>query len=543
MSSLVNVALPVPTSGVMLDIDPRDAPPEAAARLENLRVDSGFARSRFGYTGLNGAAFDSQRVIDIFDRLFADGTGETLRCTATTTQRSVGGAWSAVTLDSNWTGAITDRFWCVLTPFTTETKGRLILGNGKDLPKTWTGGAGTMTAYTGSSISKFGIMGDDGRLFIAYTTESGNVNTQRVRWTVIGLVNGGATDWTGTGSGAIDLRADTFPITGMWRQSGRIYIGKTRAICALNPTGVSTDAYGYETLQTGGEGLFSRGSLVQYGNLVAFVTHRGISVFDGATMTPILGSNTLNFNRRLNHQALDQITSAIDLHANRVGWGLPMDGATTPTELWWYDMDTGHWEIDPIPHTAISLYSGLNTATIDSLAGTIDALSGSIDSLSGTGVNEPLLIFGTAAGATYQFDLATKTDNGNLIAATYVSPAVVPLGRQILMGGMPHLIDEDDFLVVDAVGVRFIDRGDTYTVSIEVSGDGGVTYTGLGSTTITSAGGTENRPRIVRRALYCRCPVKDSVQIRLTSTSSGVLWGWSDATIYIDIVGEKKANL
>lgn len=540
MNGVFDVTIPVPAAGAMLDFDPRTAPDGAALRLENIRVDGNMARSRRGYITLNGASFDSKRVIDLFDLLFADGTGETLRCVLDSTQRSVAGAWSAVTLDTAWTGPQTSRFWCVPIPFGAEAKGRIAIGNGVDTLKTWTGGAGVMTAYPGGFPSRFGIVGDDNRLILGYTTETGQPYSQRVRWTVIALTNGGATDWTGTGSGALDLRNDQWPITGLWKQGGRTFVGKSRAICALNPTGIATDAYGYETLQTNGEGLFARGSLIQYGNLVAFVTHRGIVVFDGVTVTPILGQNQRTFTTRLNRQALDQITVAFDGKTGRVGWGLPLDGATTPTEIWWYSVADGHWEMDPIPHTAISLYSAVNTATIDSLAGTIDALAGTIDNLSGSGVNEPLLIIGTNFGTTYQFDNAAKTDIGLTIAATYISPAVVPVGRRVQIAGAPREIGEDDYVILDGVSARFLDRGDTYKVNLDVSGDGGFSWSSLGAADITTGGGTDTQPRQIRLSRTGRIPVKNAVQVRLTSPTSGVLWGWTDLTVSMDILGEKK---
>ncbi len=399
-----------------------------------------------------------------------------------------------------------------------------------------------MAAYPGGFASRFGIVGDDNRLFLGYTTEIGQVRTQRVRWTVVGLVNGGATDWTGTGSGVLDLRNDQWPITGLFKIGGRVYVGKSRAICILIPTGIATDAYGYEALQTNGEGLFARGSLVQYGNLVAFVTHKGITVFDGVTMTPILGANTRTFQERINPVALDQIIATFDPRTTRAGWGLPLDGASFPTEIWWYDMDDGHWEMDPIAEgpTAISLYSAVNTQTIDTLAGTIDALAGTIDGLSGAGVNAPVLIFGTNDGKTFQFDNATKTDNGKLIPATYVSSGVVPIGETVQVAGRPHDIDEDDYLIIDEVAALFMDRGDNYTVQMDVSGDGGYSWTPLNPVTVLTAGGTDLRPRLVRAFRTARIPVKDAVQIRLACTTTGALWGWSEITVYCDLMGEKR---
>jgi hypothetical protein len=541
VSSKLNIPDPVPMAGAMLDQDARSAPPEGAIRLENLRATAGLIRSRYGYAPLLGAAFDSKRVIDIFDRAFDDGSSETIRCVRDATQKRSGGSWASITLDSAWTGSDSNRFWCVSIPFDSEAKGRIAVGNGVDTLKTWTGGAGTMTAYPGGFPSKYGIMGDDGRLFIANTIEAGNVFVQRARWTVIGLANGNSTDWTGTGSGALDLHNDQWPITGLWKQNGRLYVGKSRAICTLIPTGLATDAYGFETVQTNGEGLFAGGSLVQYGNLVAFVSHRGVFIFDGVSLTPILGNNRATWAKRFNYAAADQVTAVVDAFNDRVGWGFPLDGASTPTEVWWYHLSTDHWEMDIIPHTTLALSSSVSITTIDQLVGTDDAQTGTIDSLGGTGAVTPSVVMGTNTGATFIFDSAAKTDNGNQIVGTYVSPGFVPVGREVPMTrGTPHIIDEHDFLIIDEISVRFLDLGDTYMAAIDVSGDGGITWTALGTVTITTAGGSYTQPRFVRKFLTGRIPIKDTAQIRLTNASTGVLWGWTDATAFIDIAGEKK---
>lgn len=527
---------------MMLDTDVRSMPNNGASRLENIRVDGRLARSRLGYSTLNGAPFDAKRVIDIFDRQFADGSGETIRCVRDATQRSSSGAWATVTLDGAWTANDVNRFWCVVAPFAAEAKGRIMIGNGTDILKTWQGGGATMAAYPGGFASKFGIMGDDNRLILGGTTEGGTFFGQRVRWTIIALTNGAANDWTDPGSGALDLRNDQWPISGMWKQNGRTFVGKSRAICVLVPTGIATDAYGYETLQTNGEGLYARGSLVQYGNLVGFVTHRDIVIFDGVTLTPILGPNQITLTRRLNYAALDQITSVVDAQNNRVGWGLPLDGATTPTEIWWYELATGHWETDLIPHTALALSTTTSLITIDGLTGTDDALTGTMDQLSGSGAAKPFVIMGQAAGGTFQFDSTSKTDNGNLIPSVYVSPGYVPIGQQIIVNGRPRVIDENDFLVIDEISIRLLDMGDAYGVTVEASGDAGVTWTLVGTVGVAAGGGTFLRPRFVRGFVTGRIPVQDTAQIRLTNITSGARWGWTDVTVFMGILGEKKVQ-
>ena len=197
-------------------------------------------------------------------------------------------------------------------------------------------------------------------------------------------------------------------------------------------------------------------------------------------------------------------------------------------------------EIDLLPHTTLSPYSNVDITTIDELTGTMDALTGTANALSPSSTPKTTIVYGTLGGQTNQFDKNAKDDRGTTIIGTYDSPAIVPIGEEVEVGGQRHIITENDVLAVDEIAATLADYGDTYTVELFASGDGGVNWTSLGTTTVTTNGGTELAPRLVSIMRHARLAVGPMVQVRIRNITAGVRWGFADITPKIDVVGEKR---
>jgi len=535
--------LPPPLGGAYLDSagNPRVIPPHGAARLQNMLLRAGYVRGRKGTTTAF-AAPDTKAVIDLFNVAFGDGTVETIYHNRAQSYHAVSDALAAMA-GATWTSDDKRRFWTLLTPFGSDAKGRILMNQGVDAIRTWDGT--TVVSLGANAIpARFAIMADDARLITAYTLETGTQRTQRVRWTTIGLVEGDHTAWSATGSGALDLRADAWRITGLWRQGGRIYVGKERSICVLVPTGINTDAYGYETLMMNGEGVYARASVIQFGELVFALSHRTINMFDGLTLRDVMGDrNRETLFRRLNYDALDQITSVVDAENGRVGWGLPLDGATFPTEIWWYDLLRDSWEMDVFAHTALSLYFNQNIITADGLSAAYgdpaNSLPGIADDLGGFASAKGAILAGKGNGGTEVFDGTSNNDNGSGVIGEYISTALVPQAEVVKIAGVDHTLKEDDYFVADEAVITLLDMGSSYTVTVEVSGDG-ATFSSLGTASVTTNGGTENAPKTVRKRINGRIPVEKQMQVRVYNQTTGVAWGFADMTLKVDIVGRKK---
>ena len=543
-SRLAMVRIEIPEKGASFE-NPRYLPMGTASRLENFRLNQYYARSRAGsITLLNNP--DSRLVVELMNVSYPDLTVETIRASGDELYRADPSTNTWVLLNPAGTeffdGGDKNRFWAVLAPFAGEDKGRIIIGNGVNQIVTWKGGTNDYEEYAGSVPARYGIINHDFVLIVADTLEGGQRHQQRIRWTVPGLATGNALDWTGLGSGFIDLKQTPFPITAIWKQFGQTFVGCSRAVLTITPTGDPLNAY-FPNVLNDAEGWFAPRSLVLYGNVAAGMTHNAFSTFNGTTFEAIDGPVNLEWKRRLNYNALSQITSAFDARHSRVGWGLPLDGESYPSEIWWFETHTGRWEIDKLKHTAMSIYSTVaDTTTIDELAGsTIDSFAGtSIDDLSTGARLDPLFIYGTAGGATLQFDDTVSTDGGQEIHAVFVSPVVDVLGKEMKVAGQPRAIGVMDHLILDTLRVELIDRGQNYSVAVDASGDGGATWQAFGTASLTSLGptGTDNG-RIVDIAVRGRMSLRDSIQIRLSNLSTGTPWGFSGITALIDVVGRK----
>jgi hypothetical protein len=536
------VDIPVPNKGVLKRFSPWEIPPDAAARLHNLRVDEGITAQRPGLVAYNTAP-DAKQVIDGLTAVLRDGTVRALRCVKDATFYDTGNAWASVTLDAAWTGAARDRFWAAVAPWAGSATGRIIISNGIDI-KQWDGDpAHTMAAVAGGIPGRYGLVDAGSRLFVAWT-KSGGDHQRIIQWTVPLLPNGGANDWTDPGSGALSIDCDNWQITALWEQNRRVFIGKERSIVVLAPTGNPRNAFEYDIVGGGkkdGDGPLP-GSVAQFGDSTAFISQRDVFVFDSQALTPVGGPVVRDLFRRLNQSALRAINAVVDARNGRVGWGLPLDGASTATELWWLDIKTGRWETDGRTHSCVFLHTFSKPVYVDDLTATyppgkVNDLPGKVNDLSSTGTVDPKIAFGFADGnVRMQSDLA-PSDAGSSIAGDYQSASVVGAGRTNSVNGQPVPIVDDDFLVLDKVAVLLADLGYSYALNVSASIDGGTTWTVIGQVRLTTANPTDAK-RLVKTFMTTRYPVGRAVQIRLTNITTGVQWGFGTITLSLDVAGK-----
>lgn len=542
---LIPIDLPLPAQGVFLRHNPDDIPRAGAARLHNLRVDEGLVLSRPGTQEYHTAP-DAKRVIDGFTLKMRDGTVRALRCVADGTRYDTGTAWNAVTLDAAWTGAAQDRFWAVVAPWGGTAKGRIIISNGIGI-KQWDGvPANTMTALASAPPGRYGLVGPDQRVFSMWV-KSGGDQPRLVQWSVPLLPNGGALDWTDPGSGAIEVNNDSSEITATWVQNERVFVGKERSVVALDPTGLPRDAYGLSPIASSGkfegDGPLP-GSVAQFGNAVAMISYRDVLLFDGTNFTPVGGPVIRELIRRLNYAALRSIATVVDSANGRVGWGLPLDGASSPSEIWWLDIRSGRWETESRPHSTLFLHGFSSPIVIDGLTaayppGKIDDLGAiKINALSPAATAPPKIMVGRTDGRIGYISDDTASDFGDGVTGDYRSPTVSPIGIPMAdpaIGGQ-RAASQEDFFALDRVTVRLADRGETYEVDVRASTDGGATWESLGSVTMTSTVPEDVR-RLVKAHVTARYPANAEVQIRLTNKTAGAKWGFGVISLSLDPVG------
>ena len=318
---MINIDIPIPKKGVFLRHAPQDIGREGAAKLHNLRIDEGIVHNRPGLSAYH-SAFDAKHVVDGFTVEMRDGDTRTIRCTIDTTQYDSGAAWTTIPLDGAWTGSAKDRFWAVVAPWAGTDPGRVIISNGIDI-KEWDGvPANDMQDVASGPPGRYGLVGPDHRVFSGWVQSGGSNWPRLVQWSVPLLPNGAAADWTDPGSGTISLENDSWEITAMWVQSGRIWVGKERSIVRLDPTGLPGDAYGLSPLHSGREGGDGPlpGSLVQFGNSVAFISLRDVLIFEPPNLIPVGGPIVRELFHRINHGYHDALGSSVEQFADGTGF-------------------------------------------------------------------------------------------------------------------------------------------------------------------------------------------------------------------------------
>jgi hypothetical protein len=536
--------------GAFPDVAPRSIPRDGAALLRNLRLHGGLARSREGSSNLHLPFPNLNRIYDTFNLIFNNATVRVLRCTDATgtsggtsaLHYDTGSAWDDVILDNAFTTVPGDRYWAVVAPWGASAVGRIIISNGRKI-KQWDGDpAATMADVVSGVPGRIGFMGPDNRLFVGNIVDTGETRLQEIAFTIPNLTGGAGTDWTGTGSGRLRLRNDSWPISGGWVQYGRIFISKTRSIVALDPTGLVTDPYGFSPIITNGRGVYASRSLVQWGEAVSFLSADGFAAFDGTNVPEIVGPSR-SLLRRLNTNALENISSVYLEDDRIILWALPLDGATDPNEVWAFDVKTGGWSVDTaaLPRTSLSLYMNVDITYIAELVGNINVLAGFIAGLSGSISPKATVLYGSTFGVVTKSNPAASVDffvSGYV--SEYVSPALKPVGEEVGVAGQRHTITEDDYLILDQVRLTLLDLGSTYTLAVDTSGDGGRVWKEMGQVTMTTNAGTDLAPKMVEKRLAQRTSLGAQCQIRLRNITTGVPWGWEEIRVSLDVLGQQK---
>ena len=195
--------------------------PENCEILTNVNIsEEGVAKSRFGYEKFSGTVIpDGEMATGLWQGTFADGTTRQVVLTPDKAYSDPGGVASRSNITgSDFTGTNEDRFEFVFL------KDKLIMNNGVDQVRTWTGSTSSNTTnLTGMPWSKCqGVLTHKNLLLAWGTTESGTYYPTRVRW--------------------CDINRKTYEVDiGTWRADNRyeIYDGGPKIVAACDNWGMA----------------------------------------------------------------------------------------------------------------------------------------------------------------------------------------------------------------------------------------------------------------------------------------------------------------
>lgn len=188
-------------------------------------------------------------------------------------------------------------------------------------------------------------------------------NRCRVRWPQVAKLQ----SWTGTGSGAVDLR-DTGGIN-VWSAplAGEFYIYQDNSIWNLRYVGSTTVFDPRPVVHD--LGLLDSRLLAPHGNVHYFVgSDWNVYAYYGGTIKKVIGDKIKDFmTRDIAKERVRRCWLALDVNAERLGLFLVPSGGDYIGVLYWYDLAQGTWSkqdlIEGFPTGGITAVSLVASAT------------------------------------------------------------------------------------------------------------------------------------------------------------------------------------
>lgn len=407
--------------------------PHFSPVFENLLPDKGLATKRPGYvsygTGLplNG--------VPLKFITFEPVAGTEYLVVLTTTKQyyynSGTGAWTNITYqvtgsDVNWTGAETDVIHATVASGTGGTW--LIITNGKDKPRYWTGSGkfdllenAAGWSYTGFVTCKDVVMFYNHLVMVNITKASAYPGL--IGWTDFNsLVDFG----TGT-SGEILTTDLNGPIEACLPLGDRLVIYGKDSIGVLTYVGGDV-IFTYETLVQDTRLTSGRG-IINLGPYHFLMRKENIAGFDGTRAVRDIGDNIYRgYKSRFNGDLRLRSFAFLDRASNRIYFAIPVNSTTTI----FYLAEYGTFDIANITWSRLSFPVRITTMGLLTRNDDLKWDSSIISGRSWTSMNQtwdsatsikgfPVMMLADSSGNVYIVDGSAVTDNGTAIIAEWQS--------------------------------------------------------------------------------------------------------------------------
>lgn len=465
-----------------------------ATSLLNSWRESGELRVRPGLTSF-GNIPSNEVVLNLFTAEFADGTKSTLRFDKVKLYNFSGSVWNERMAGATVFGGTS------ISPFgVTMALNEMVYANGvaADGVRHWTGtgdeaqvaSAGILTSH--NSFRYIAAYGD--RVIGAYTTHAQGAIY------VVGSAIGSVTDWT-TANGAFETALNLHPsaITGLTTDDNAIYCWRERGIIRGVLTPDPDFPIDWSLLRTEGIGLIAPRVVGAYGGFQVAMSHEGIYLLAGGVPEFIDSDIKKDLARRLNFEALRQCFVVLMPEKSYALFFMCESSDLFPRNVWAFDFISRGWERWELGFQIGSAARAfLSTGRVvddydDPATDIVDTgiwASTIVDTL-GTGVSSPAYILGTTNGATLALDFGRDTDSGESFAFEWQTPDVTFIGQTDPSTG--ETVTPFTVVNIDRVVLEYNHTGSTASVECSVSVDGGVNWTVMGTSSITSSTSAYNK--------------------------------------------------
>jgi len=214
-----------------------------------------------------------------------------------------GGTWTQLA-GGPYNGAPSQRF-----SFAT-TQDRVVWSNGTDNIKIYDNSAAPTQLVALASPT---VLATENRILALNTLEVDGLHNARVRWSVNGVI----TDWTGLGSGFLEIIQNSDdPLTGGFVLGNQTMLTKARWLIELVPTGNASSAFAEATKGNGGALVSGTGMIARYsvglGEYFAFLLGPDdVYLWDGASLKAVGQKVYKTITSLLDYNALDKVQGVV----------------------------------------------------------------------------------------------------------------------------------------------------------------------------------------------------------------------------------------
>ena len=538
------------SAGMFSDLPVNLLPPRASPNLENVHVRRGFLRPRFGSLAFADRP-NNDPVIKLFSARREDGTSELFRIK----NRSDGGQGEIRRFD----GAN----WAVIADGAGVANGTLggndldawdaavvldkpIFVNGVADNVYWNPADGKLTLLTGNK-SRY-VVQYLAATFLAHQVDGGITRVNQIQFSAPATFN----DFASLGSGKVQLRDDPYPITGL-SVNRRFTVYKERSIVVGVPTGEKSRPIAYQSLNTGGIGLWASGLIGKLGVTDVFLASDDFYTFDGSGLpTPLQAPIRELLLSEINAVRLRQGHTLHDPDLGEVYFFIPTGDDRFPRTAYVWNYKLNAWwrwqyasQIGASAAHAISLSDTWATTvgTWDEDVGTwadLAGVSGRLSNILGE-AGEPTSPAGsTIYGRTLRLDAGANTDPFATPATVtwfYDLPSVDLEGAALDEKGQQIAVvkarDMKDLVQVD---VLYQDLGASTPVVLSVSTDDGQNYQTFASGALGGQGAGVHRASFYGKLSGERLRLRLSLgSLGAPNTNAG--FSIRDVFLYLHTVG------
>ena len=248
------------------------------------------------------------------------------------------------------------------------------------------------------------------RLMLLNTTESGSPNPSRVRWTIAGPLSYASSDWTGTGSGYVDLTDTAGLILKGAFIGNELIVYKNDSIFAV--TYIGGDSVFRKELRVSGLGLLSQRALIVYRGRHYFLgTDYKLYEYTGLQEPVEVPGLSDRISTTINPDSEGRCIMILDQDYNEMLIGIPTGTNTQPDTFYRYNFTERNWSKSNRTFNCVGTHQEYSAETYSTYGGTYGSAPTTYGDASGK-TSVKVILVADSSGYIYKISRTTVDVNG-----------------------------------------------------------------------------------------------------------------------------------